>query len=312
MGFIWELSPEYRIVLLLKYYEEMKLEEIADCLECKVGTVKSRLSRGKAALRRRMSGRELLGIVLVSSGVGMRYSITSYAKDRVLSEAAAASIWDSSKAALGIRPDLVFCGSVFKAVPLFVKGGIIGASALMLAATGAFAGVRPVITVVYPTETYTNEAIPVTIHVDSWLPVKSIQITGAGDRHLDYWSSGEGSYGTKINQNGQYKVKAVLLNGEWEEKVFEIGLIDHELPELDWYSWNTDKKLLYCRIVDRQSGIDYARIYKEAADGSIEKPISYDRETGRVEFPLSDQEFYIYLYDKSGNFAKYRIEKYEE
>jgi RNA polymerase sigma-70 factor (ECF subfamily) len=48
---IAELKPEYRAVLILREYHELDYEEIAAALEIDVGTVKSRLSRGRAALR---------------------------------------------------------------------------------------------------------------------------------------------------------------------------------------------------------------------------------------------------------------------
>jgi len=45
------LAPESRAVLLLREYHELRYEEIARALELDVGTVKSRLSRARAALR---------------------------------------------------------------------------------------------------------------------------------------------------------------------------------------------------------------------------------------------------------------------
>ena len=45
------LKPEYREVLILRYAEELKYEEIAEILDCNVGTVKSRLFRAREELR---------------------------------------------------------------------------------------------------------------------------------------------------------------------------------------------------------------------------------------------------------------------
>jgi len=50
-----EVPEPYRTTLVLRDLEEMSYEEIADVLEISLGTVKSRLTRGRAALKRRLS-----------------------------------------------------------------------------------------------------------------------------------------------------------------------------------------------------------------------------------------------------------------
>ncbi len=50
------LSRVYREVVVLRDVEGLRYEEVAATLEISVGTVKSRLSRGRAELRRRLEG----------------------------------------------------------------------------------------------------------------------------------------------------------------------------------------------------------------------------------------------------------------
>ena len=45
------LSPDHRVVVVLKDIEDLSQEEIAEALGCSVGTVKSRLSRARVHLR---------------------------------------------------------------------------------------------------------------------------------------------------------------------------------------------------------------------------------------------------------------------
>ncbi len=47
-----DLSPEHRAAFLLREYHEFDYAEIASTLQIDLGTVKSRLSRARAALRR--------------------------------------------------------------------------------------------------------------------------------------------------------------------------------------------------------------------------------------------------------------------
>ncbi|HEX8423258.1 MAG TPA: sigma-70 family RNA polymerase sigma factor, partial [Pyrinomonadaceae bacterium] len=48
------LKPKLRIAILLKYFEELSYEEIAEVLNCSKGTVASRLNRGHRILAQRL------------------------------------------------------------------------------------------------------------------------------------------------------------------------------------------------------------------------------------------------------------------
>jgi RNA polymerase sigma-70 factor, ECF subfamily len=54
MGNINQLSRKYREVLVLRYAEQLSYEEIAKVVRRSVGTVKSRISRAREELRRKM------------------------------------------------------------------------------------------------------------------------------------------------------------------------------------------------------------------------------------------------------------------
>jgi len=62
-----EVQEPFRTPLTLFYLEQFSYQEIADVLEVSIGTVMSRLSRGKALLRRRLlSKEETVGNKIVS------------------------------------------------------------------------------------------------------------------------------------------------------------------------------------------------------------------------------------------------------
>ncbi len=46
------LSPKLRAVVVLRYFENLSYEDLAEVLQCSMGTVKSRLNRAHAALER--------------------------------------------------------------------------------------------------------------------------------------------------------------------------------------------------------------------------------------------------------------------
>ena len=51
---IGRLPDKYRSVIILRYIEELPLQEIGDILELPLGTVKTRVHRGRAALRKQL------------------------------------------------------------------------------------------------------------------------------------------------------------------------------------------------------------------------------------------------------------------
>ncbi|MEN6462265.1 MAG: sigma-70 family RNA polymerase sigma factor [Syntrophomonas sp.] len=55
-----QIKTEHRAAIILRDMMELTYEEIAEVLNCSVGTVKSRLSRARNALRKKLSERELL------------------------------------------------------------------------------------------------------------------------------------------------------------------------------------------------------------------------------------------------------------
>jgi RNA polymerase sigma-70 factor (ECF subfamily) len=54
MQALGEIKEEYRIALMLREIEELSYEEIAETLGISIGTVKSRIARGREELRRRL------------------------------------------------------------------------------------------------------------------------------------------------------------------------------------------------------------------------------------------------------------------
>lgn len=57
---ITTLKPEHRSVIILRDIMDLTYEEMAEVLQCSVGTIKSRLSRAREILRKKLSDRELL------------------------------------------------------------------------------------------------------------------------------------------------------------------------------------------------------------------------------------------------------------
>jgi RNA polymerase sigma-70 factor (ECF subfamily) len=53
---LWQLKPEHRLVLFLRFYEDLTVEQIARRIDVREGTVKSRLHYGIERLREAFEG----------------------------------------------------------------------------------------------------------------------------------------------------------------------------------------------------------------------------------------------------------------
>lgn len=314
MNLILELSPEYRTTLILKYYEGMKLEEIASCMECSVGTVKSRLNRGKSALRKSIisgeSGTRLF-MLLAVSGFTMAFSIKSYAQEAAIAAPVAEVTLNAIKHKLGIGSALGFQAAFSSAGIVSKNKLVIGAAALLILFGVGFWGTdMPDIGVDYPNDIYTNTAVEVMITVDSHAPVKSIYVLSDGKK-IPAIAAGENrTYRVRAETNGIFQVEVVLWNGRKTTKEFEVSKIDTMIPELYWYDWNMENNTFYCLVSDDLSGVDYSRIYQQDINGIKYSPVRWDEVTGEVEFKLLEVPFNISLYDNGNNFSTYKIESY--
>jgi RNA polymerase sigma-70 factor, ECF subfamily len=58
MAAVQQLDSDHRMVVTLRYFRDMKIDDIAEVLGCPAGTVKSRLNRALARLNGTLSGTE--------------------------------------------------------------------------------------------------------------------------------------------------------------------------------------------------------------------------------------------------------------
>ena len=57
-NYVQKLKPKYRDTLVLRYYEDMSIEDIAAVTKKPVGTIKTWISRGLSQMRSMLKGRE--------------------------------------------------------------------------------------------------------------------------------------------------------------------------------------------------------------------------------------------------------------
>jgi RNA polymerase sigma factor (sigma-70 family) len=52
---LMQLKPKLRMAIVLKYFEDLSYEQMAEALGCSTGTVASRLNRGHKALAQKLT-----------------------------------------------------------------------------------------------------------------------------------------------------------------------------------------------------------------------------------------------------------------
>jgi RNA polymerase sigma-70 factor (ECF subfamily) len=53
-GAIMDLNPKYRAVMVLRYIEDLSLQEISETVKLPISTIKTRIHRGREALRKKL------------------------------------------------------------------------------------------------------------------------------------------------------------------------------------------------------------------------------------------------------------------
>lgn len=100
MALIDKLSYAQRMTVLLYYYQNLSIEQIASIMQCPVPTVKSRLNYARQQIKTGVEGYEKQGIKLYGSAIGpiLVYLLSESAKRNVLNHAQATAILSSISA----------------------------------------------------------------------------------------------------------------------------------------------------------------------------------------------------------------------
>lgn len=310
MSHILELPVDYRSVLVLRYYNNMKLGEIAAIMDCSLGTIKSRLNRSKRMLKTQlMSGTKLFSAIGVC-GMALSYSMKTYAAEQAISVGLANVLLESGKHQLGINLSTHLSGAASGTGLLWSQKALIACVGTAVIGGGLINMVPDSIEITGNDGLYTNHNVMLEVNVETVLSPKSVLIKDNNDQIYARLQKKGKDYKAVIGQNGSYYVEVTGKIGSVSKKEFEVTNIDKESPVLFGHSWNEDKNRFYGYLSDELSGIDYTKIYKKDKNGIRSKPVFYDETRGVVEFVLPREEFYIEIYDKVGNMVEYEVSLY--
>lgn len=274
------LEEREREILLLRYAEQMKIQDIADIYKISASTVKRIIRSALGRLREQMQA--FLPLCLI--GAGFRAELR---KLSIPPCPAADKLTDTST----IPP---------KASGPLAAGALVIATGVSIAFLGAAALTPISISSVNADKAPTKGPLPVTISLKGLVTAKSVEISGPSGT-IEAEKLKNDRYLASVTKNGTYSVTVISKNGHRDKREFYIDQIDNTPPRLEGTSYKNH--LCIIKAYDR-SGIK--SVTCRSADGKQYNPVSTDKENGIYRFDLPYGEYDVILTDTLDNTARGR------
>lgn len=157
---------------------------------------------------------------------------------------------------------------------------------------------RPQITIkVDNTKDYKTTTASIT--VKSLFPIKEFSSSQEGTPLL-LTETKKGQYTADIVRNGVIEIYAKGLNGMAVTKYEHVNILDDVAP-LVGETYSIQDGILSMSLEDSQSGVDFQSVFAATPSGQTLVPLSADRQTGVLTFPMEEEFLVIYASDLAGN-----------
>lgn len=308
------LSPVLRSTLMFKYYEDLKIHQIAEIMDCPSGTVKSRLNMAKKQLRLAI-GRGKRGDILLPVFVFLpfRKSFTYFARSACMDSPTGYQILVQSLARQNMGTGVQFhpqpSSASFGTSAAVTAGGTVagGIAAVTLGTAVLSPPVIKDVSIINPPAYFTNQNVKVSAQIEGPLAMLSdIYMKDGADHVITAAISEDGKASFTVKRNGDYTVYAVSKNNRTAVAPITIHCIDKESPSLSGYHYTESEIIL--TVSDSLSGIDYDNVHGKAEDGGIIRPVSIDQNTGTIVFPMPEKPFRLFISDLSNNLSTFRVD----
>lgn len=311
-----QLDPVLRTTILLRYFENMKLSDIAIVMDCPPGTVKSRLRIAKKQLLAFMSKDLSFGIFIgMVSMVPLRGVYHEAAQGVTMSSQAAFSILNNTMAHQGMAAPLTFApaGSAASGAGAGLAAGAHASGIAILASTVSVAAVAlsaavlldsPIKQVTLPSS-YTAHFASIAIETGGRSPVTELYAVAPDGSRIDGSYRTDGLFEIQVYENGDYVIHAVSENQKKTDQTVTVGSIDNSAPKIE--SNTMEDGILRVVFTDTQSGADLNSIYGDLQDGTPITPVSIDPAAQCALFSLPEDDFVFYISDCVGNTSKHAV-----
>lgn len=290
---ILNLKEKYRTVLILKYFNNYKVKDIAKLLDCPEGTVKSRLNTAKEALKDKLSKKYNKVIIFLGFGLMVSSALTETAQASVIGVGLGSGQGSSLISKL---KDLL----TSKIAVLGISMSIISVSVAIVSDINK-EYIEKKATVEYDS-TFTNKSIEVSIKINNLEKNDTVRVLSTNNEEIAIKKVNEKSFLAIIESNGSYNL---TINDEVLSTI-NIENIDKEAPIVKESSNNGE--ILELFLSDNLSGINYDKLKSTLEEDKKINLINMDKENNKISLNLTKGTKYLRVFDNVGNTSTYRID----
>ena len=309
-----ELDAPLKVTLILKYYEDFKIKEIAKIMNCPEGTVKSRLTTAKKVLKNQIvNGRKNNILLPAFTILPMREALSLYAQQNSMDPVFASELLTSSISVTAISGSINFTPS--KPNPAvstshglcasIVAGGTIIVTALAITLIVLSPKLSD-ITIITPLEGYTNQPVTISVGIEgSTNLISKLYASSGNEQILTPITISEGEALFSLSENGQYIFYLDGKDNTTSTAEIVITCIDTEPPTIENYF--SDDNILTITFGDNLSGVNISTAYGLDSNKNKVRPYESKNNSIKFEFLPTQQDFKLYIEDMSGNVSRYNI-----
>ncbi|WP_394883873.1 RNA polymerase sigma factor [Clostridium tertium] len=290
---ILNLKEKYRTVLILKYFNNYKIKDMAELLHCPEGTIKSRLNTAKEVLKDKLAQKYSKAIVLLGFSFIVSSALTKTAEASVIGVEPSGgkdSLLERKLKNLHISKNF-FIGVIMSIIMI----SIIIASNINKEYREKNA------TVEYDTG-FTNKSIEVSIKINNLEKNDTVKVISTNNEEIAMKKVTEELFLVTIESNGSYNL---IINEEIMSNI-NIDNIDKEAPIVK--ENNNNGEILELVLSDNLSGVDYDKLEVTLEDNKKINSINVDKSTNKISIDLTKGTKYLKIFDNVGNTSTYRID----
>ena len=283
LSLLEDLSLEHRTILILRYYQDLKVGEIADIMNISQGTVKSRIHY---ALKKLGEGLKAAGFRgsegLLGAGIFLRRSFADGPKGISGARGSTAVRECAKVVSVSCAAGVIFLGAAKTLPQPFIREAVIE---------------NP--------QAYTREMVRINIEAAVKTPA-SLKAHYENGESLKIIQDSPDRFHAMASRNGRVTISIEEGGSQAAQKDIEITRIDRGSPELLRHVYEKASVRLYLK--DDLSGISYDDI-QVLLEGRPEPMITVNEESDYIVVPYDRQgSLSLHIKDKAGNTAEIELE----